>query len=108
MDIYNCSTFCDPGWLYHIHRRAWYFTSNGGGQRETLAGIIDDGGPRIYDRSLPEVAVKKPATLILKNVDLRYNSFAFVAITVLELKFWFLLQVSVNFPSFKETYDIYF
>ena len=51
----------------------WYFTSSDGGQRERLATIDDDDEPLIYKSSLPEVAVEKPATLILKNVDLRYN-----------------------------------
>ena len=40
---------------------------------EVLAGIFRDEEPVIYNSSLPEVAVEKPATLILKNVDLRYN-----------------------------------
>ena len=53
--------------------REWYFTSSDGGQTERLARIYDDDKPRIYNSSLPEVAVEKPATLVLKNVDLRYN-----------------------------------
>ena len=64
---YTCSAYC------RVLRRLWYFTSSDGGQREHLATIYGDDEPRIYNSSLPEVAVEKPATLILKNVDLRYN-----------------------------------
>ena len=65
---YNCSEYCR-----HVLRRWWYFTSSDGGQSEHLATIYGDDEPRMYNSSLPEVAVEKPATLILKNVDLRYN-----------------------------------
>ena len=41
--------------------------------RQRLARIYGDDKPHIYNSSLPEVTVEKPATLILKNVDLRYN-----------------------------------
>ena len=64
---YNCSEYC------LVLRRWWYFTSSDGGQIENLATIYGDDEPGIYKSSLPEVAVEKPATLILKNVDLRYN-----------------------------------
>ena len=56
-----------------MFRREWYFTSSDGGQTELLATIYFDDEPVIHNSSLPEVAVEKPATLILKNVDLRYN-----------------------------------
>ena len=65
---YNGSIYCR-----HVRRRWWSFTSSDGGQRERLATIYDDHEPRMYNSSLPEVAVEKPATLILKNADLRYN-----------------------------------
>ena len=67
---YNCNAFCHRRYVF---RRWWYFTSSDGGQRERLATIYDDDEPHIHNSSLPEVAVEKPATLILKNVDLRYN-----------------------------------
>ena len=71
---YNCSTYCHHGPLHHfLFSREWYFTSNDGGQTEKLARIYEDEKPQIYNSSLPEVAVEKPATLILRNVDLRYN-----------------------------------
>ena len=73
---YNCSEFCDLYWRYRYRRRLdWYFTSSDGGQTERLAGsrIYRDSKPVIYNSSLPDVCVQKPATLILKNVDLRYN-----------------------------------
>ena len=64
---YNCSEYC------RVPRLWWYFTSSDGGQTEHLATIYVDDEPHILNSSLPEVAVEKPATLILKNVDLRYN-----------------------------------
>ena len=71
---YNCSAFCDPRWLYaYRKRRTWYFTSSDCGHEERLARIYHDFKPVIYNSSLPDVAVEKPATLILKNVDLKYN-----------------------------------
>ena len=46
----------------------------GDGRRvETLAKIIHDSDPSIYNISLPGVEIEKPATLVLRNVDLRYN-----------------------------------
>ena len=70
---YNCSEFCDLYWRYKYRRLFWYFTSSDGGQTERLARTYRDDKFRIYNSSLPEVTVEKPATLILKNVDLRYN-----------------------------------
>ena len=53
--------------------RSWYFTSSDGSQRERLATIYFDGEPGILNSSLPGVAIEKPATLVLKNIDLRNN-----------------------------------
>ncbi len=52
--------------------RVWSFTSGGGTQREVIASIIGDD-LKIANSSLPGVAIIKPATLVLINVDLRYN-----------------------------------
>ena len=71
---YNCSTYCYPGSQHqYLYSRTWYFNSIDGGQTESLARIYRDSKPVIFNSSLPEVGVEKPATLILKNVDLRYN-----------------------------------
>ena len=71
---YNCSALCYRYRLRWFERwRFWYFTSSDGGQTESLASIYRDSKPVIHNSSLPEVAVEKPGTLILKNVDLRYN-----------------------------------
>ena len=53
--------------------RSWYFTSSDGSKREPLATIYFDGEPGILNSSLPGVAIEKPATLVLKNIDLRNN-----------------------------------
>ena len=71
-------TFDDDISLRHRGRvdlsdRSWYFTSSDGSQRERLATIYFDGEPGILNSSLPGVAIEKPATLVLKNIDLRNN-----------------------------------
>ena len=54
--------------------RAWYFTSsNSSINWKLLAGIIDDGKPRIYNSGFSGVSIIKPATLILKNVNQTYD-----------------------------------
>ena len=55
-------------------RRSWYFTSSDGSQRErTIATIYLDREPRIFNSTLPGIAIEKPATLVLKNIDLKNN-----------------------------------
>ena len=54
--------------------RAWYFTSsNSSINWKLLAGIIDDGKPRIYNSGFSGVSIIKPATLLLKNVNQTYG-----------------------------------
>ncbi|XP_028399290.1 hemicentin-1-like [Dendronephthya gigantea] len=53
--------------------RAWYFTSsNGVFSGHKLGGIIDDDPPT-KTTSLFDVEIKKPGTLLLKNVNLTYD-----------------------------------
>ena len=50
----------------------WYFTKRGG-REEEIAIKFYTGDPTISNSSLPGVAIEPPATLVLKNVDKRYN-----------------------------------
>ena len=52
--------------------RTWIFTPSNGQSRVGLAKIDGDGDVQIFT-TLFEVAVEKPATLVLKNVNLTYN-----------------------------------
>ena len=52
--------------------RSWFFTPSDGGPKVGLARIFGDAGVQILNPSY-EVAVEKPATLVLKNVNLTYN-----------------------------------
>ncbi|CAB4005045.1 Hypothetical predicted protein [Paramuricea clavata] len=64
-------SFDDP--ISSVGYRLWSFSNNGKKVAESLATITDDGFPVILNSSLPGIAIQKPATLILKMVDLRYN-----------------------------------
>ena len=52
--------------------RLWTFTPSDGRLQVGLARIIGDGNVHIFTISY-EVAVEKPATLVLKNVNLTYD-----------------------------------
>ncbi|CAB4040250.1 Hypothetical predicted protein [Paramuricea clavata] len=52
---------------------AWYFTKRGSSNEEELAAKFRTMATIINNSSLPGVAVEPPATLVLKNVDERYN-----------------------------------
>ena len=52
--------------------RTWIFTPSDGRPQVGLARIIGDGDVEILTTSY-EVAVEKPATLVLKNVNLTYD-----------------------------------
>ncbi|CAB3980051.1 Hypothetical predicted protein [Paramuricea clavata] len=52
---------------------AWYFTRRGGSEAEKLAVKFRTNAPIITKSSLPRLAIETPATLVLKNVDARYN-----------------------------------
>ncbi len=61
--------------------RSWLFLTNNDRKRSTeaftflgykLASIYKDGDPKIYSK-LSGVAIEKPATLVLKNVNTSYN-----------------------------------
>ena len=54
--------------------RFWLFESSDGGSAELLASISRNGDPVIEKNiSLAGVEIEKPATLVLRNVNLRYN-----------------------------------
>ena len=60
--------------LSDVFDRIWVFTSTDGSfNGKPLARIIDNEEPRIYESGLSGVAIVKPATLILKNVNQTYN-----------------------------------
>ena len=50
----------------------WYFARRGE-REEKIAIKFDTGIPIISNSSLPGVAIELPATLVLKNIDKRYN-----------------------------------
>ena len=52
--------------------RTWTFTPSNGRRRVNLAIIIGDGNVQMLSTSY-EVEVEKPATLVLKNLNLNYN-----------------------------------
>ena len=52
----------------------WYFTRRGAGfKEEQIAVKFRSNNAIITNSSLPRVSVENPATLVLKNVDARYN-----------------------------------
>ena len=53
-------------------RRLWTFTPSDGRPQVALAKIEGDGNVEIFNNSY-DVALEKPATLVLKNVTLAYN-----------------------------------
>ena len=53
--------------------RDWFFLRGNDTQIQHVARIFLDREPNITNSSLPRVAVEKPASLILENVDLSYN-----------------------------------
>ncbi|XP_028399323.1 uncharacterized protein LOC114522774 [Dendronephthya gigantea] len=56
-----------------VFSRSWAFTSTDGSFKDkTIATVSDDDNPKIRV-SFPVIAVEKPATLVLKNVDHRYD-----------------------------------
>ena len=55
-----------------VYFRVWYFKSSDG-SLVPLAFITHGGDPHILKSSLPRVDIEKPATLVLKNVDLSFN-----------------------------------
>lgn len=55
-----------------ISQYSWHFARDDSNKTERLASILL-GTINISQSSLPGVAVEKPATLILRNIDLSYN-----------------------------------
>ena len=51
----------------------WYFTRSGSSKEEELAEQFRNNAPVIYNSSLPGLAIEYPATLVLKNVNRRFN-----------------------------------
>jgi hypothetical protein len=67
--------------------RAWYFKKTGSNRSATvIASIYGNNGPEIRNSSLPDVTIENRATLVLENVDRRYNGkyqFSFIRDTTL-------------------------
>ncbi len=88
--------------LSRVFYRLWrYFgTSSDSSQVELLVAILSDQAPQVYNSSLSGVSIEKPATLVLKDVDLSYNGtyqfqlLASGSVEVFAVKLWFLLQAS--------------
>ena len=59
--------------LRYRNYRTWFFTSSNGSRPQRLAAIYSNGEPKIFNSSLPGVAIEKPATLVLKNIDFKNN-----------------------------------
>ena len=56
-----------------LSRRTWSFTSSDGKHRAFALAIIDGNGGVQKLTDLFEFAIEKPATLVLKNVNLTYE-----------------------------------
>ena len=56
-----------------ILSRSWNFINSAGLSRGVIASINADEDPVIRSSILPGVDIKKPATLVLRNVDDRHN-----------------------------------
>jgi hypothetical protein len=57
-----------------VQSRIWYFTGSDGSKSVVIARIFLDRVPEeIPNNTLPGVTIEKPATLVLNNVDKRYN-----------------------------------
>ncbi len=53
---------------------AWFFTRSVGAKKEELLASKNRNNPaKIENSSLPRVEIETPTTLVLKNVDERYN-----------------------------------
>ncbi len=63
-----------------MYVRTWFLKSDDPRHRtqelpvRTIAYIHDDGDPQITYNKLPGVAIEKPATLVLNNVNTSYNA----------------------------------
>ena len=51
----------------------WHFTRRGGSITELIARKFPTRAPTIANSSLPRVDIEDTTTLVLKNVDKRYN-----------------------------------
>ena len=51
----------------------WYFTRRGDFSEEIIAVKFGTVDATITNSSLPRVSIENPPTLVLKNVDARYN-----------------------------------
>ena len=57
-----------------LSTQTWYFTRRSAGSKaEAIVYNHRAYSTDIFNSSLPGVAVENPATLVLKNVDARYN-----------------------------------
>ena len=80
-------SFDDP--IRGLVLRAWYFTSSDEPQREEqLARIFRHKDPQIYNTSLPAIAIEKPATLVLENLNRSYDgTYRFVLFPSVGIRF---------------------
>jgi hypothetical protein len=66
-------------WTYNdnastVRFRSWHFTSSDGSEEKVIAEIdIGNKPPDILNSDLPRVRIEKPATLVLENVNLKYD-----------------------------------
>ena len=56
-----------------VFARIWTFESSDGRPKAILATTFGNENPVISKIGLPGVEIRKPATLVLRNVDRRYN-----------------------------------
>ena len=61
---------------------SWYFTRRGSSNEEDLATKVHTGDAIRHNSSLPDITIENTATMVLKNVDERYNGKYRLSVTV--------------------------
>ena len=56
-----------------VQSRIWFFTGSDSSESLIARIFLDDPPREIQNNTLPGVTIEKPATLVLNNVDKRYN-----------------------------------
>ena len=64
-------TFDDD--ISKVHIRRWSFRRSRGSGFQTLALVIFDGNPALRKNVLSRFSIEKPSSLVLHNVNQRYN-----------------------------------